>query len=249
VRDYGPIVGHDADGRQVAVSAVYDPLPTYPQARDDAMPGAWAAWRGLPFRKLDWRTEGGNIWSDGAGTLIMSEDIFDRNASMTRAQTEARLHQAFAFDKLIVTRRLWREETGHVDLLVKLARPNVVMITGSSGRIQGERLHQTIQQFMKETNAAGQTYEIFVLPVVPLYLNWGVYPVWRSYTNALTVNGRVLVPVFGIDQDGRALSSYQRAFPGYDIIPIDCRVAANGGGAVHCLTKEIPAARGAKITR
>jgi agmatine/peptidylarginine deiminase len=31
--------------------------------------------------------------------------------------------------------------------------------------------------------------------------------------------------------------------PAHEFVPIDCRAAINGGGAVHCLTREIPAAR------
>jgi agmatine/peptidylarginine deiminase len=31
--------------------------------------------------------------------------------------------------------------------------------------------------------------------------------------------------------------------PSHDIIPIQCAVGANGGGAVHCLTKEVPKSR------
>ncbi len=58
----------------------------------------------------------------------------------------------------------------------------------------------------------------------------------------MTVNGRVLVPTFGIPSDAEALAIYREAMPDYDVIGIDCRAAANGGGAVHCLTKEIPAA-------
>jgi agmatine/peptidylarginine deiminase len=30
--------------------------------------------------------------------------------------------------------------------------------------------------------------------------------------------------------------------PDHEVIAIDSRAAANGGGGVHCLTKEIPAA-------
>lgn len=76
----------------------------------------------------------------------------------------------------------------------------------------------------------------------PPYLNWGIYPVWRSYTNSLTVNGRVLMPVFRTGHDARALTIYQNALPDFEIVPVDCSQTANGGGAVHCLTKEVPKA-------
>jgi len=41
--------------------------------------------------------------------------------------------------------------------------------------------------------------------------------------------------------DARALAIYRAAMPDYEIVPIDCGAAANGGGGVHCLTHELPA--------
>ncbi|MBE2267081.1 MAG: agmatine deiminase family protein [Anaerolinea sp.] len=241
VRDYGPIVGLDEHGRQAVISAVYDPLPTYPQTRDNAMPEHWAAHSGIPVRRTDVHTEGGNIWSDGAGTLIMSDDIEARNPGMTRAQIEADLHSLFTFDKLIVTPSLRLEETGHVDLLCKLADARTMLVSAPTVPLNGERLRATAALFAGETNAAGESYRVIELPSPRFYVNWGVYPVWRSYTNALTVNGRVLVPVFDAPEDAEALRVYRDAMPDHEIIPIHCAATVNGGGAVHCLTKEVPA--------
>lgn len=245
VRDYGPIIGYDAQGRRAAVGARYDPLPAYPQQRDDAMAARYCAHEGIPFRKLDLHTEGGNLWSDGAGTLILSEDIYERNPGLTHDQLVDALGAAFTFEKLIITPYLEYEETGHVDLVCKLAAEDVILISAPPQVANSDRLARTIDLFRRETNAAGQPYRVFELPTPPLYLNWGVFPVFRSYTNALTVAGggvkQVLVPVFGIAADARALEVYRQALPDYAIVPIDCRCAANGGGAVHCLTREIPA--------
>jgi len=241
VRDYGPIIGLDESGRRVAISAVFDPLAAYPQERDNAMPERWAAHNGIPVRVTDVHTEGGNIWSDGAGTLIMSDDIDTRNPHLTRAEIEAQLHTLFDFQKLIVTPSLRLEETGHVDLLCKLADARTMLVAAPTVPINGERLRQTAALFMGETNAAGEPYRVMELPSPRFYVNWGVYPVWRSYTNALTVNGRVLVPVFGVAADAQALRVYREAMPDHQIIPIHCEATVNGGGTVHCLTKEVPA--------
>ncbi len=236
VRDYGPLVGLNANGEQIAVSAIYDPLATYPQARDNAMPERWAAHQQLPVRPLDLHTEGGNFWSDGAGTLLMSDELFQRHADLSREEVLRRLHEVFQFDRLITTPSLWREETGHVDLLVKLADAQTALV-GAPTPLNGDRLRAAADTLRD----AG--YRVVPLPMPPPYLNWLVYPVWRSYTNALTVNGRVLVPTFGIASDAEALAIYRDAMPDHEVIGIDCRAAANGGGAVHCLTKEIPAAQ------
>ncbi|MBI1277932.1 MAG: hypothetical protein GC179_07370 [Anaerolineaceae bacterium] len=242
VRDYGPVVAQNEKGEQVAVKLVFDPLPNYPQQLDNTMALRWAAHEEIPVHHLDLHLEGGNIWSDGRGTFIMASQIFHSNPGLTRTQLLDQLHSVFDFSKLIITPRLEREETGHVDLLVKLADAETVLIPHASG-FNRAALHQTAGIFRRSTNASGQPYRIFELPNPPLYLNWGIYPVWRTYTNSLTVNGRVLVPVFGIHSDNEALAVYRQAMPDFNIIPIDCAPGANGGGAVHCLTKEIPAPR------
>lgn len=243
IRDYGPFVGLDENGSQVVVDAIFDPLDTYPQERDDTMPARFAAGRGLPYKALDLHIEGGNLWSDGAGTLLMSDDVLHRHAELGREGVTERLHAVFQFEKLIITPHLRLEETNHIDLLVKLADARTIFIGAPTTGLNDARLRAAADLLHDETNTAGERYQLIQLPMPPLYLNWGIFPVWRSYTNALTVNGRVLLPVFGVPQDRRALDLYRRYMPDYEIIPVDCAATAPGGGAVHCLTKEVHARR------
>ncbi len=244
IRDYGPIIGLDDDGQQVAVNPIYDPLPNYPQHEDNGMVRRWSAYREMSVRDWNMHTEGGNLWSDGQGTLIMSEQIFYSNRYHDRDSILKAFHDVFHFEKAIITPRMTLEETGHVDLLVKLADAQTVFVSAATSLTTGTALRKARQLLEKETNAAGQPYNIVPLPTPPLYLNWIFYTIRRGYTNSLTVNGRVLVPVFGVPEDEQALRIYAETMPDYDIIPIDCKVAINGGGAVHCMTREVPAAGG-----
>lgn len=243
VRDYGPMVGLNRAGARVAIHAHYNPLPNYPQDLDDAMPVRWAAHLDIPARPLPLYTEGGNLWSDGAGTLIMSSEFQRRASELTQAELFKHLREVFTVEKLIVVPHLIEEETGHVDLVAKLADAQTVLITAPGDSVNSDNLAQAAAIFRQETNAQGQPYRVLELPALPPYYNWGVYPIWRSYTNALTINGRVLVPIYRAKPDEAALAIYQQALPDYEIIPIDCHTVINGGGAVHCLTKEIPAYR------
>jgi agmatine deiminase len=240
VRDYGPFVGLDDDGQLVAVHATYNPLPQYPQTLDNAMPERWAAHNEIPARPLRLHTEGGNVWTDGAGTLIMSDEFQRRASQLSVDDLLAALHEVFRFDKLIITPHLNEEETGHVDLLVKLADARTVLVTEPGDSINTDRLRRAADLFRRETNASGQPYRVVELPALPQYFNWGLFSIWRSYTNALTVNGRVLVPTYDVPADEKALMIYEETMPGYEIMPINCRLGINGGGAVHCMTREIP---------
>jgi agmatine deiminase len=239
VRDYGPISAYTAEGQSVVFDAIYDHLPKYPQTRDDEMPRYWAAYRQAEYYKLDLHTEGGNLLTDGAGTLLMTERIFEENTHYTQRSLEDYLHQIFDFEKIIYTPRMRFETTGHIDLLIKLASAESVLVSAPDSPYTDE-LQVTHEIFRKATNAQGNRYHITSLPTPPLYRNWFTYPIRRSYTNSLTVNGRVLVPIYGVRTDEIALRRYEEAMPDHQVIPIDCKIGANGGGAVHCLTKEVP---------
>lgn len=240
IRDYGPIMGISPTGQKVAVNAIYDVLPHYPQAADNAMTEHWAAQHHIPVMPLNLHTEGGNLWSDGQGTLLMSSQLFFSNRYYTRDTVLEYLHTVFDFQKAIITPRLSLEETGHIDLLVKLANPNTVFVSAATSFTTEEALRKCKRLFQRETNAKGESYEVIELPTPPLYLNWFSYTVRRSYTNALTVNGRVLVPTFKIPEDELALKLYEKHMPDFEIIPIDSSIGIHGGGAVHCMTKEVP---------
>jgi agmatine deiminase len=239
IRDYGPFVGYLPDGQRAMVAATYATHPLYPQTGDNAMPGRYAEVRGLPIRDLRLRTEGGNFLTDGEGTLIMTTKVLRANPQHTRYSLEALLHEYFEFEKLILTSSLSLETTGHVDLLIKFIDAETLVISQPQTLTTRRRLQQVVEQFQQETNARGQRYHIETIPTPSFYTNWLFYPIQRSYTNALTVNGRILVPVYGMPQDTAALDIYRRVAPDYTILPIDCTIGANGGGAVHCMTKEV----------
>ena len=240
IRDYGPVVGIGDDGERVSINAIYDPLPQYPQQHDNGMPARWSAHHEIPVKQLKLHTEGGNLWSDGQGTLLMSEQIFYSNPYYTRDTLLDYLHTIFDFEKLIITPRLRLEETGHIDLLIKLASADTVFVSSPKSLTTGSLLRNAKKLMQRETNSRGQSYNVVELPTPPLYLNWFLYTIRRAYTNSLTINGRVLVPTFDIPQDDVALRIYEETMPDYEIMPINCRVAINGGGAVHCMTKEVP---------
>ena len=62
-----------------------------------------------------------------------------------------------------------------------------------------------------------------------------------TYANFLIINGAVLMPTYGQpDTDDLARRQLQKAFPKYDIVPIDCRVLIRQHGSLHCSTMQFP---------
>ena len=246
VRDYGPLTCIDKAAQRVMVDAIFDP-PEMLFTNDDSFPVRYAAHQGFSSRHLALHLEGGNLWSDGRGTIITTEGLYARNFPTPRDDVRQQLLEGLGAETLIVVRPLRMEGTGHVDVFVKLATPDTVLVTEPRSIVNGRRLTEVAEVLHASRNAAGCSYRVVALPSVPAYLNWGVSRIWPSYTNALTVNHRVLVPTYGLpERDAAALAVYRQVMPDHEIIGIDARIAANAGGAVHCLTMQIPADPGAE---
>jgi agmatine deiminase len=56
-------------------------------------------------------------------------------------------------------------------------------------------------------------------------------------------NGSVVVPTFDQGTDEIAVETVRRVFPDRVVIPFPSRELLLGGGAVHCVTRDIPAIR------
>ena len=71
----------------------------------------------------------------------------------------------------------------------------------------------------------------------------------RTYSNHTFVNNVIMQPCYSpvvdgvptADWDRECFYQIQKAYPGYTIYPIDVRTFDGSGGAIHCITKQIPA--------
>lgn len=63
-----------------------------------------------------------------------------------------------------------------------------------------------------------------------------------SYLNHYVANGGVVVPVAGLPEDEAALAVLASAYPGRKVVGVRAAAVAYGGGGVHCITQQIPAA-------
>jgi agmatine/peptidylarginine deiminase len=86
----------------------------------------------------------------------------------------------------------------------------------------------------------GQPYRLLRLPLPrPIYDDGDRLP--ATYANFLVINGAVLVPTYAQpDLDGEAMRIIGEAFPGRDIVGIDCRPVIRQHGPLHCCTMQYP---------
>ncbi|UCD19999.1 MAG: agmatine deiminase family protein [candidate division WOR-3 bacterium] len=234
IRDYGPWFMRQHDNSEGIVDFVYN----RPRPLDDTIP--WRigqSWTisvyGSPLEHA-----GGNFMVDGLGTGFVSTLVYEENPSFTAAQIESLMLEYSGLERLVVMQRINIEYTGHIDLWTKILNDTLVMVGEyASGHPNHTMLNQNADSISRCTNREGFPYRIVRIP-----MPWSTSSAPPSYLNSLFVNNKVLVPLWSLPEDDTALYIYEQALPGYEIVGINCAAMAGSGGAIHCITMQIPSA-------
>jgi agmatine deiminase len=246
LRDCGPIYTLEDDGTRVAVHFRFNAWgEKYPPWDRDAAVGALIAERlGDPVREADLVLEGGSILTDGAGTLLTTEQCLlhpNRNPGMKADQIEAVLAA-----QLGVERFLWldkgliedRDTDGHVDLIAAFTGPGQVLLQTVP---PANPNHDGCQENLERLRDAG--IKVAEMPILP-YARVAGEELAASYMNFYIVNGGVIVPVTEEDPDSdeQAIEIIASVFPGHEVVAVPGLVLAYGGGGPHCITQQVPVA-------
>ena len=124
---------------------------------------------------------------------------------------------------------------GHVDGIAAYVAPGVVMVhVCTDSGDPNHAITRTARQILEtETDAKGRRLEVITLPLAETVVHMNYY----------VCNGGVVVPTVGnTRQDNDALHIIQAAFPGRKVIGVSGTMLSEGGGGVHCITQQIPAA-------
>ena len=199
--------------------------------------------------QLDFVLEGGSIESDGRGTVFTTTGCLmapHRNQPMTQQQIEERLKQVLCAERIVWIDhgQLTGDDTdGHIDTLVRVCPDDTLLYMGCDDTQdeQYEELHLMEQQLRGLRTLDGRPYRLLKLPMpAAIYDDGDRLP--ATYANFLVINGAVLCPTYDQpDLDAEALRIIGEAFPGRDIIGIDCRPVIRQHGSLHCCTMQYPA--------
>ncbi|MCX7785994.1 MAG: agmatine deiminase family protein [candidate division WOR-3 bacterium] len=233
IRDYGPWFIHKQDNTEGIVDFIYN----RPRPLDDSIPWRLGAdWR-IPVYGSPLRHAGGNFMTDGLGTGFASNLILEENPSFTRRQIDSLMRIYNGLDQFVTVPRINIEYTGHIDLWTKILNDTLIMVGYyAPGHPNHTLLNQNADSLSRCKNREGINYRIVRIPMP--YSTSSAPP---TYLNSLFVNNKVLVPIWGLAEDDSALSVYQRALPGYQIVGINCSAMSGSGGAIHCITMQVPA--------
>ncbi len=246
VRDYGPQSVYLADGDELAF---IDWTYNRPRPQDNQIPDFMAGFLGLPIYDMAYQTTpvtatGGNFMADGHGTGFSSKLILSENSSLTEAQIDQVFYEYKGIETYIKMDELPYDNISHLDMHMKLLDDETLLVGEfPEGISDGPFIEANLNYLLNNYNTPyGRPYNVVRIPMAPSPT--GNYPPnapYRTYTNSVILNNVVLVPTYGSFLDSEALSVYEDAMPGYEIVGIDMNNVIPASGAIHCVTREIAA--------
>ena len=256
IRDYGPnfIVNAERglafnDWRFNAWGNKYEDLK-----QDDQIPAVLETYLKVPRFEPGIVMEGGSIDVNGNGCVLTTEQCLlnkNRNPDLNQKEIEQHLK-----DYLGVAKVLWLGEgivgddtDGHIDDIARFVDRNTIVcaVEEDPEDANYELLHDNLKRLSLMTDEAGNPFEIITLPMPGIIggastdtRNLDRLP--ASYANFYIANKVVLAPVFGHENDERAISTLQRIFSDRRVVPINCEPLVWGMGTIHCVTQQQPKA-------
>ncbi|MBI1239260.1 MAG: agmatine deiminase [Alphaproteobacteria bacterium] len=248
-RDSGPSILIGPGGRRAGVAWQFNAWGNkyIPYRADAAFAGALVEQMGLPLYRAPLVCEGGAIHVDGEGTLMTTEQCLlneNRNPELTRQQVEERLALYCG-----VLRVIWlgegfadTETDGHVDEIAAFVAPGRVIVG-----VHDDKSHpnyapclEAVRRLSEARDGRGRSIEVFEVKQPRARKRHDGSLLEASYVNFYLCNGAVIAPAFGDPQDDAAGDLLAALFPERDIVQIDVRAIAEGGGGLHCITQQVP---------
>jgi agmatine deiminase len=193
--------------------------------------------------------EGGGIETNGAGTLLVTEewllsDAQVRNPGMTRTQYE----DAFA-KYLGIAHTVWLGEGcvgddthGHIDDVARFTSVDTVVLAYEED--PSDANHDRSRDNLRRLEHASRQRPLHVVKLPfpePVMMRGERLP--ASYANFYVANSAVLVPTFNDPADRIALHTLADLFPGRRVVGIHATDLVWGLGTLHCLTQQQPRAQ------
>ncbi|HHV41659.1 MAG TPA: agmatine deiminase [Clostridiaceae bacterium] len=207
--------------------------------------------------------EGGAFHVDGEGTLITTEMCLlseGRNPHLTKSEIEQYLKDYLNLETIIwLPDGIDPDETnGHVDDVACFARPGEVVCiwTEDTAHPYYEAAQKAYKALSEAVDAKGRKLKVhkFAVPKKMVCIKGadgidyveGTIPreegemAIASYLNFLIVNGGIILPQFGDENDELAMEQAKAIFPDYEVVGVRSEEVAYGGGNIHCITQQQP---------
>jgi agmatine/peptidylarginine deiminase len=228
IRDYGPRFIQN-DGHRAIVDHVYN----RPRPLDNAFPDFLAALWGEPAYDIPLVHGGGNFHLFADRDAFMSDLILDENPGLTEQDV---IDYYASYENVSLTIMpgfpTWFDSTQHIDMWMLPVSDREVII----GRYEPSdgQPYSITEDAVADLQARG--YTVHRTP------GWNSGVTHYTYTNAVVFNELVFVPEFSDYpvENAEAVAVFEAAFPGHQIIPVDCSDIIHSAGAIHCVVMHVP---------
>ncbi|HMD52027.1 MAG TPA: agmatine deiminase [Solirubrobacteraceae bacterium] len=272
MRDVGPtFVIDDAGGRRGidwrfnAWGGVEGGL-YFPWDRDDRVARKVLELEGADRYPAPLVLEGGSIHVDGDGTILTTEECLlnpNRNPALSRERIERLLIEYLGGEGVIwLGRGVPGDETdGHVDNLACFVAPGAVLLTWTDDASDPQHAvsRDALRRLRAATDARGRSLEVIKIPMPgPLTMTAeeaagvdrvsGSRPrragerMAGSYVNFYLADTRLVFPLLDPRTDEAAAQVLADCFPDRELVGVPAREILLGGGNIHCITQQVPAA-------
>lgn len=194
--------------------------------------------------------EGGSVESDGKGTILTTSScLLAPNRNYYSKQEAEEMLRETLFAKHV----LWLDHgylagddtDGHIDTLARLCPNDTIVYVQCNDR---KDEHFSELRAMEDELKAMRTLDGKTFRLLPLPMADAIYDededdfrLPATYANFLIMNGAVLMPTYGQpENDAKAISVLTEAFPGREIVGVDCQVLIRQHGSLHCITMQYP---------
>lgn len=216
---------------------------------DKAFASSLLSHLGAPAFTASFVFEGGAVHVDGEGTALVVEECVlnpNRNPGMTREDFEAHMAGYLGIEKVIwLPFGLEDDETdGHVDEVACFAAPGHVLALATADPGDGNhvRLAANLKVLEEASDAKGRRLTVNELPQPAAQYSRSGIRLSLSYVNFYPANGGLVMPAFSVPEDDAARAVLQAVFPDRRVIQVPAFDIVLGGGCIHCITQQQPAA-------
>ena len=223
-RDYGPWWVVDGNREIGIVDFTYN----RPRINDNNAPLKVSANLDVPYYSVDMVHCGGNYMTDGLSIGASSRLVYEEN-DFESEDIDSLMKAYYGINTYHVIQDPNDTYIDHIDCWGKYLSPTKVMIREvPTSHPQYNEIETVVNYFLDSPTSWGD--------------NWDVHRVWtpndQPYTNSIIVNDKILVPIMNSDWDDDALTAYELAMPGYEIIGFSGSWESTD--ALHCRVKGIP---------
>lgn len=192
--------------------------------------------------------EGGSIDVNGKGTLLTTEQCLlnkNRNPHLSKSGIEEYLMEYLGVSHIIWLKNgIEGDDTdGHIDDISRFVNPTTVLCAYEENRndVNYPILHENYEILLHAKDQSGNSLKVIKLPM-PGAIGDAEGALPASYANFYIGNKVVLVPVFGHENDVKALYIIRQQFPDRKVVGINCADLVYGLGTLHCISQQQPKA-------